>query len=57
MSFQINSGSTTDIASPHVSGVNLLMADGSVRYVPREMEPSRVRALLTVAGGENTLPP
>jgi prepilin-type processing-associated H-X9-DG protein len=56
MSFQINSGSTSDIASRHGGGANLLMADGSVRYI-QQIDPNLLRGFLTVAGGEDTSPP
>ena len=48
LSFQINSGSSEDIASQHGDGVDMLMTDGSVRFLRNGIEPDVLRGLLTV---------
>jgi prepilin-type N-terminal cleavage/methylation domain-containing protein/prepilin-type processing-associated H-X9-DG protein len=53
-------GGTTDYGSPvvisatsrHPGGVNLLLGDGSIRFVREGIDPATWRALGTVAGGE-----
>jgi prepilin-type processing-associated H-X9-DG protein len=54
---QINPGSGSGIASQHGEGVDMLMADGSVRFVRAGIDSSILRALLTVAGGEEVSTP
>lgn len=55
--FEINAVSANGISSQHGDGVDMLMADGSVRFMRTGIEPNILRALLTVAGGENVSPP
>ena len=43
---------TMNASSLHVSGVNVLMGDGTVRYVLNEVDPTVWAAIGTVAGGE-----
>lgn len=38
-------------------GVNVLMADGSVRWLPATLPPEKLRALLTIDGGEPDFDP
>jgi prepilin-type processing-associated H-X9-DG protein len=42
------------ISSRHTDGANVVMADGSVRFLPDGLIPAEVNALLTIAGGEPT---
>ncbi len=39
-------------ASGHVGGINVVMADGAVRFLSFQMDPNQARALATRAGGE-----
>ncbi len=39
-------------ASPHPGGMNVAIADGSVRFLPFTLSPQDARALATSAGGE-----
>ncbi|MFV1965066.1 MAG: DUF1559 domain-containing protein [Pirellulaceae bacterium] len=41
--------------SHHPGGVNLLLADGSVRFVSETVDPAVWRALATIAGTEDTM--
>jgi len=50
--FSINSRSGRGTSSYHGGGVNVLFADGSVRFLPETVAPETLRALLTIAGGE-----
>jgi prepilin-type processing-associated H-X9-DG protein len=36
----------------HPGGMNVAMADGSVRFVPASIDPKQVAAAVTIAGGE-----
>jgi hypothetical protein len=45
-------GEPNQFGSPWKTGVNLLMADGSVQMLSREVDPRVLRALATPAGGE-----
>jgi hypothetical protein len=54
---QINPGPGDGIASQHGDGVDMLLADGSVRFMRTDIDRNILRALLTVAGGENVPPP
>lgn len=53
MSFAINDCSGPSISSRHDGGANVLMADGSVRFLSNDTQPALVRAMLTVANNEN----
>jgi len=39
-------------AEPHWSGTHILRADGSVRFLPSDINPAIVEALITISGGE-----
>ncbi|QDV35604.1 hypothetical protein ElP_35080 [Tautonia plasticadhaerens] len=54
MSFTINgSAEPPGVSSNHPGGANMLLGDGSVRFIKDGIEPADLRALLTVAGGED----
>ena len=36
----------------HPNGMNAAMADGSVRFLPSSIDPKRLAAAVTIAGGE-----
>ncbi len=50
MSFQINSGANS-ISSFHPGGVNVAYADGSVRFLPADIDPQTLRLLIQPADG------
>jgi prepilin-type processing-associated H-X9-DG protein len=52
MSFRINDPSRPGLSSHHSGGVNVLMMDGSVRFLRDDLSPATVRALITIDGGE-----
>ena len=53
MSFAINGPNTpAGLSSRHPSGANILMVDGAARWLSGKIAPEWLRALLTVAGGE-----
>jgi prepilin-type processing-associated H-X9-DG protein len=52
MSMALGSQPGNCIHSHHANGANVLMADGSVRFLAAGTSPETVRALLTKAGGE-----
>jgi prepilin-type N-terminal cleavage/methylation domain-containing protein/prepilin-type processing-associated H-X9-DG protein len=45
-------GALDDFISGHTGGVNLLFADGGVRFIPKSIQPDVFRAMGTRAGGE-----
>ena len=53
MSFTINDRSGPSISSRHAGGANVLMADGSVRFLSNDTHSALVRAMLTVADNED----
>jgi len=65
MSFTINDPAGNAISSNHrlkrwgpdTPGVNVAMADGSVRWLDADTNPELVRSLLTAAGGEHLAVP
>ena len=40
------------LGSTHPSGFNAAFADGSVRFIFKDIDPATFKALLTIAGGE-----
>jgi hypothetical protein len=54
MSFQINDPKRSGISSKHPGGANVGVADGRTRWAPDWVAPGALRALLTIAGGEET---
>jgi hypothetical protein len=57
LDFTINGPTEYGIASTHTGGVMTLMSDGDVRFLPEDIRPAILRALLTVGGGEPVSPP
>jgi len=49
--------SKTALSSDHPSGVNILMADGSVKFFKQGIDAKLFQGLLTIAGGEQVSPP
>jgi prepilin-type processing-associated H-X9-DG protein len=52
MVFKINSGGANSIGSPFPGGANVLMADGSVRFMSNSVLESTLKAMATRNGGE-----
>ena len=46
-------GDPNGIWSPHTGGANVVLTDGSVRYISATIDPAILKALLTRNGGEN----
>ena len=44
------------LGSAHPGGFNALFADGSVRFLSKQIDPAIFKALLTIAGGETVNP-
>ena len=53
ITFRINDPERPGIGSRHHDGANVLLCDGSVTFVPETTEPELVRAMTTIAGGED----
>jgi prepilin-type N-terminal cleavage/methylation domain-containing protein/prepilin-type processing-associated H-X9-DG protein len=49
-----NAGNNDELASFHPGGCNVLMGDGSVRFLKDSVSPVTLRGLVTAAGGEVT---
>jgi len=47
-----NAGNNDELASFHPGGCNILMGDGSVRFLKDSVSPVVLRGLVTLAGGE-----
>ena len=45
------------MGSRHPGGVHVLMADGTLQFLPDDTDPKVLRAMLTIAGGEIVEPP
>ncbi len=56
ITFQVNEPLGGEIESSHPGGVNCALCDGSVRFLSDFIEPEQLRALSTIAGGENVAP-
>jgi prepilin-type processing-associated H-X9-DG protein len=52
MSLAIGSQPGNCVHSLHTGGANVLMADGSVRFLKTDLDPQMLRGLLTKSGGE-----
>ena len=52
ITFAINDGSSEGIRSEHGGVANVLFCDGSVRSLSDSTDPAVIRAMTTVAGGE-----
>jgi prepilin-type processing-associated H-X9-DG protein len=48
----VNCSNESDVYSFHVDGANVLMADGSVRFLSRGVTPAVLVYLVTAQGGE-----
>ncbi len=53
MSFRINDPDRPSISSHHPGGAYVVFCDGRVRFLKNDTDPKIVRALLTIAGGED----
>ena len=42
----------TEISSQHPNGAHVVFVDGSVRYISNDIDPEKLRGLLTIDGGE-----
>ena len=51
MSFRINDGSGRGLGS-RLGGARVVSADGTVRTLPDDFDPDKLRAMLTANGGE-----
>jgi prepilin-type processing-associated H-X9-DG protein len=47
-----NAGANDELFSFHPGGVNVLMGDGSVRFLKDSVSPVTLRGLVTAQGGE-----
>ena len=47
-----NAGNNEELFSFHPGGVNVLMGDGSVRFLKDSVNPITLRALVSLSGGE-----
>jgi prepilin-type processing-associated H-X9-DG protein len=52
MSFQINDPKRAGISSKHPGGANVGLADGRARWARNSITPGKLRAVITIAGGE-----
>ena len=52
ITFAINDGTAEGIRSEHPGLANVLFCDGTVHTVPDTTDPARIRAMSTIAGGE-----
>jgi len=53
MDFGTNNSKGKTISSEHGGVVNVAFADGSARPIPNDIDPAMLRALFTIAGGED----
>ncbi len=54
--FTVDKPQGQGIGSNHPAGANVLFADGSVRWLPSSILPDQVKAMTTIAGGEEVDP-
>ena len=52
-----STASPGEMGSRHPGGVHVLMADGTLQFLPDDTDPKVLRAMLTIAGGEIVEPP
>jgi len=50
--FKVNGPKKPGIGSHHANGCNIVICDGSVRYVTNSTAPEKVKVMLTIDGGE-----
>jgi hypothetical protein len=53
MSFRINDPNRKGISSDHPGGAFAAFADGRVRFITDDLDPTLVKALTTINGGED----
>lgn len=53
MSFKISDPAGDGIASAHPGVANALFADGTVHWISKDVDPELLKALMTIAGGED----
>lgn len=53
MSMKINDPLKPSVSSRHPGGANVVFVDGATYFVTEKITPAELRALLTIAGGEN----
>lgn len=53
VSFKINDPNGKGVRSEHPGGINVGFADGSVDTIEKDIDPKVLKALMTVAGGED----
>lgn len=52
MRFEINCGGSDCLRGPHANSTNAVFADGHVSYLPDDLDPATVKAMLTIDGKE-----
>jgi len=52
MTFRVNDREDPAIGSCHAGGAHVLLADGTVQFLPNRTDPEMVKGMATVAGGE-----
>jgi prepilin-type processing-associated H-X9-DG protein len=50
--YSINSDSGAGVESPHPGGINVVLGDGSVRFLREDIDPDVFRAMVSRNGGE-----
>jgi prepilin-type processing-associated H-X9-DG protein len=53
----VRHGAGSEISSNHPGGANVLFGDGSVQFLPETTDSRTLKALTTIDGNENVLPP
>ena len=54
ITFKVNDGSGQGIQSNHPGGANVGFCDGSVHFFREDLDPNAIKAMSTIAGGEDT---